>query len=661
MKSCAVLAAVVALSCSGSSKSPPKDPGRVGPGVTRPARDQLERGELNRLAVRRNLPVYWIADVDGDKVFDDTEAAWLKFYPPYAGDLDAAYQELLAAKAEPALDANDPDGQRRLLVREDLDFGRATLVANDLTTRSAAEKAFTKHMLVVADKIDELYSIMNGSAALASQLPADRESQSLFRRNRGAQCASATMEKNAACSAIPGAPPAIVDVYPPAIGGLAQTDPTFCEKLEKRKDAKTLLTPFTVVREVGGKLVAVSYAEAYQPQMTAIATELTAAAKALEGTGEQPLIDYLTAAAAGFTTNDWWPADEAWAKMNADNSKWYVRVGPDETYWEPCASKAAFHLTLSLINQGSKEWQDKLVPIQQEMEAAIAARAGAPYRAREVNFHLPDFIDIVVNAGDDRNPLGATIGQSLPNVGPVAKESRGRTIAMVNLYTDADSVASRRASASSLLDTASLAGYVDDPVPGLLSTVLHEATHNLGPAQEYAVKNKPIGEIFGGPMDSLLEELKAQTGTLFLIDMLRTKGIVSDELATQIYTDAVVWALGQTSQGMYTTIGRQRKTYPQLAAIQIGYLLDSGALSWDANATAANGQDKGAFTIHMDKLVAASEAMMKLVAGIKARGDKKAAEALAAKYVDGKVVPHAVIVERFARQPRGSMVYAVTL
>ena len=45
---------------------------------------------------------------------------------------------------------------------------------------------------------------------------------------------------------------------------------------------------------------------------------------------------------------------------------------------------------------------------------------------------------MVLNAGDQRSPHGATIGQSLPNWGPVA-ETGGRTVAMTNLYTDADS------------------------------------------------------------------------------------------------------------------------------------------------------------------------------------------------------------------------------
>ncbi len=116
-----------------------------------------------------------------------------------------------------------------------------------------------------------------------------------------------------------------------------------------------------------------------------------------------------------------------------------------------------------------------------------------------MSFHLPDFIDIVVNAGDDRSALSGTIGQSLPNFGPVAKESRGRTVAMVNIFNDPDSLASRRRSATTLIASDSMADYSDDPLASQLATVLHEATHNLGPAQEYAVKGTPGAEDLGRP------------------------------------------------------------------------------------------------------------------------------------------------------------------
>ena len=51
-----------------------------------------------------------------------------------------------------------------------------------------------------------------------------------------------------------------------------------------------------------------------------------------------------------------------------------------------------------------------------------------------------------------RTPLGATIGQSLPNWGPVANEGRGRTVAMVNFYSDPDSVAARRSPVSTVCE-----------------------------------------------------------------------------------------------------------------------------------------------------------------------------------------------------------------
>ena len=620
--------------------------------------DRISRADFNRFAVRLDLPVYWTADTNGNQAIDPDEVASLLFYPTsatwvsngaFTKDFAGAYDQIVAASQAPP--ATDP---RIALVDEELDQGRATLVRTELAGASAEDRKLVDHMLAIARHIDAIYLRQNGAAALAGRVPADPASQSLFRRNRGPRCVAPKTENDPQCSAIPGAPRPVVDVYPAEL----QQSPAFCKDLEARPDAEALLGHFSAVRDQGGKLVAVPYSEAYRDEMTAISSELTAAADDIKDPSEQPLVAYLRAAATSFTTNDWLPADEAWAKMSVDNSRWFVRVAPDEVYWEPCSHKAGFHLSFAKIDQGSKQWQAKLVPVQQEMEAAVAARAGAPYTARKVTFHLPDFIDIVINAGDDRTALGATIGQSLPNWGPVANEGRGRTIAMVNLFTDPDSREVRAAQAASVLDATSMKLYAGTPEPGLLTTILHEATHNLGPAHEYKVHGKTDEQIFGGEVASVLEELKAQTGALFLIEFLRGKGLISDELARQTYADAIVWAFGHISLGMYDA-NHSRKTYGNVAAVQIGFLIEHGALTWDAAATAGNGTDHGAFVIHPDKLVAACDEMMKTVAGIKARGDKAAAAALLAKYVDGAVVPHQTIQERFLRFPKASLVYSV--
>ena len=662
MRTALLLCAVLAISCKSTKKNDAKPPDKGSGSATdvapiSKAFDQVPRADFNRWAVRLNLPIYWIEDRDNDRVVDPDEVASLLFYGGDAPALPAAYEQILAASKAPPADESTDEGKRQKLVGLDLDQGRATLVMSDLSALSAEDKAFAGHMMKVGTLVDQLYELQNGAAALAAKLPADPASKSLFRRNRGPKCVAPKTEKDPLCSAIPMSPKPVFDLYPAEL----QADDKFCEKLEKEKNAKALTDHFSVVRGPIDALAAVPYTEAYKEQMGAIAAELTAAADSMKDPSETALVTYLRAAAKSFQSNNWIAADEAWAKMTVDNSKWYVRIAPDEVYWEPCAAKAGLHLTFARINQASKTWQSKLVPVQQEMEAEIAKRAGPPYTARKVTFHLPDFIDIVINAGDDRDPLGATIGQSLPNWGPVANEGRGRTVAMTNINTDKDSMQARREQGESLFDEVSMKLYVASPEPGLLNTILHEATHNLGPAHEYKANGKTDDEAFSGPIASVMEELKAQTGALFLVEFLRGKKIITDEEAARTYIDAIVWAFGHTSQGMYTG-GGDRKTYSNLAAIQIGILIEKGVLTWDPKVSAANGKDRGAFTLHKDKIVAAVDDMMKLVGGIKAKGDRAGAEALIKKYVDASdIVPHDTIKERFLRHPKPSFVYSVKL
>jgi hypothetical protein len=630
----------------------------------------VDRMAFNRSAVHLNLPLYWSSDKNKNGAIDPDETASVLFYPTsdtakwveagaFTAQFEDAYKKIVddaqATAAGAQLSAEEKE--RRKLVLQDLDQGRATLVWNDLSGLSADDKTFVKHVLTASSLIDALYATQIGAKALESRVPEDdTASQSLFRRDWGPKCLQPSNEKNPACSAIPGAPKPICDVYPAAI----QKDAAFCEKIEKLPNSKALLDPFVVVREKGGTYEPVPFSVAYKAQMEPIAKELRAAADAIKDEKEKPLKAYLTTAAQSFLDNNWIPSDEAWAKMNATNSAWYLRIAPDETYWEPCSHKAGFHVTFARINKDSLKWQDKLVPVQQTMEKTLAGHIGKPYAERKVSFHLPDFVDIILNAGDDRKDTGATIGQSLPNWGPVANEGRGRTVAMSNLYSDPDSLKARRDGAESILTKDSVAQYADSPTPGLLATILHEATHNLGPAHEYKFKGKTDSQWFGGGLSSMMEELKAQTGGLYYVDFLKQRGIIDAELAKQTYTDSIVWSFGHISRGMYTDTGG-RKAYSQLAAIQVGFLLDEGALTWDAAAPAANGKDVGSLKINFEKLPAAIDKLMKLVGGLKASGDKAGAEALAKKYVDGNVVPQKAITERWLRNPKASFIYGVSL
>jgi hypothetical protein len=87
-------------------------------------------------------------------------------------------------------------------------------------------------------------------------------------------------------------------------------------------------------------------------------------------------------------------------------------------------------------------------------------------------------------------------------------------------------------------------------------------------------------------------------------------------------------------------------------------------VSWKKDDQAANGKDKGCFALDLKKYPAAVKAMMKLVAGLKARGDKAGAEKLLAEDVDvsgEKKALYEVITERALRAPKASFLYAVTM
>jgi hypothetical protein len=635
----------------------------------------VPRLEFNRQAVVRDLPLFWVSDADADGTLDPEELA-VTWGPGEAnlgryvkdGSFTPEFAAAYALVAQPvSLDGLAADEKaRRQAVQDELGQGRPTLVRTTLTNPRDAQLA--GHLGTAARIIERLHARQKGVDGLAARVPAgDTASSALFFRNQGPFCEAPKTENDPNCSALAPRPKNISGMYPAAI----QADAGFCTVLEKRADADALFDQFSIVIDKAGgratgnpatdELVAVPYHVAWADDMKAVSNELRAAAALLAGDpSEAAFKAYLEAAAQAFLDDSWFKADVAWKAMTATNSKWYLRAAPDEVYAEPCSRKANFALTFARINQESLEWQRRLEPVKDDMEAALASLAGPPYKARQVGFALPDFIDIVLNAGDSRSALGATIGQSLPNWGPVA-ESGGRTVAMTNLYTDPDSEAAMMEQTRSIMCKAT-ADRVD-PAPRFMtmSTVLHEAAHNLGPAHEYRVDGKTDGQVFGGPLASTLEELKAQTAALYFSDWLAARGVLSKEDAQNSHLRDVLWAFGHIAAGMVDAQGRP-KPYSQLAAIQMGFLNQRGVLVWNAGEKAANGTDIGCFDVDLAKWPAAVDDLARLSFGIKSRGDRALAEKTRDEFVGGGTKwadLRGVIAQRWQRAPRASFVYAI--
>jgi hypothetical protein len=671
-KSLVLCVGLVGVACA--TEKPVEQPPPAPPPAPAPLDTSVvPRLQFNRAVVERGAPLFWIADENKNNALDPVELAvtwgggpidaWVKD-GAFTEQFRALYTSLGSPPATTGLAADE--AARRQAVLAELAQGRPTVLRTVLT--DPIDKDVVGHIEKAARIVERIHARQNGVFGLDAQIPADdTASKAMFFRNQGPICEAPKTEADPNCHALPSKVGKVSGLYPASI----QQNPKFCEVLEKRKDADALLAQFVVVQHKPAgtsagdaaidDLVPVPYHVAYKDDAALVAAELLAAAKVLEARPEEAAFKaYLEAAAKAFGDDSWFEADKAWKAMTATNSKWYLRIGPDEVYFEPCSRKAGFHVSFARINQESLAWQQKLDPVKKEMETALAKFAGAPYRARDVGFELPDFIDIVLNAGDARSAHGATIGQSLPNWGPVA-ESGGRTVAMTNLYTDPDSEAAFMEQAASLLCTTTMAKLDPAPRHGTLSTVLHEAAHNLGPAHEYKVKGKTDDQIFGGPLASTLEELKAQTAALYFAGWLVKKGLLPAEDAEKAHIRDVTWAFGHIAQGMTTAAGKP-KPYSQLAAIQMGWLLEKGTLKWNATAKAANGSDDGCFDVDLGTWDASVDGLAKVVLGIKGRGDKALAEKTRDAYVkDGTpwAALRGTIQERWLRAPKASFVYAI--
>lgn len=626
-----------------------------------PAHDAVPRLDFNRRAIERHLPLFWRADANHDNALSPDELAVLwtdvparqSDYVDAKGNFTPKFEAAYALLSKP-YECPGKDKAHCELLQQELSQGRPTLVENDFS-KSPAEQKLAAHMVKVAGLIEKLFQRQNGVFGWESKLPkGDTLAAAVFLRNQSPWCVAPLTEKNEACTAIVPRPKQLSGLYPADL----QANKDFCATLNAAANATELTDHFTVVTGSKDALTTVPYPKAWA-EMAQVAKELEAAAADLPA-DEAALKAYLLADAKAFRTNEWTPADEAWVAMGIDNSKYYLRVAPDEVYYEPCALKAGFALQFARINKDSVEWQKKLDPVKGEMEKTLAALAGSPYVAREVKFKLPDFIEVVLNAADQRNPHGATIGQSLPNWGPVAK-SGGRTSAMVNLYTDEDSLNQMVEQTSSVFCKATEAKVAKDPKAGLMSVVLHEAAHNLGPAQSYQVNGRGEEEIFGGPLASTLEELKAQTSALFFADWLADKKVISADDALKSHVFDLTWALGHISRGMYDSEGKP-KNYSQLASIQMGFFRKTGALTWKPDELAANGKDKGCLEADLVKLKSSVAELEKTVVSVKGRGDRAGAEKLKADFVDANddwAKLRALVTERWLRAPKASFVYSV--
>ena len=619
---------------------------------------KLSRAELNARATRAGLPFFWVDDVNRNGALEARELAVLWGTGADAsewltdGKLTARFAEAYTALAKPAPQAKDP---RMNAVQEELAQAVPTLVYTDFASASPEDQAFVQKAAEVAARVERVYMRQLGSLSYLPKLKdLDGPSRTLFFRNQSPWCLAPSMRGNPACNALPDKPPQVSELYPAAMQGSKD----FCDTLSARDDAEQLLARFVAVREKDGQLRSVPYAEVFKPEMEAVADSLTELAALLSQDVDAALKKYILAAADAFRTNDWMKADRAWIDSFDSSTRWYLRIAPDVTFFSPCGRKSMFGMTLGRFDRRSRAWKRKLALIESKMEQSLAALAGPPYKARDVDFSVPDFVTVLLNAGDSRRPIGAYIGQSVPLRGPLVEAGLQRTLAFSNLYADPDSRAHLDATMRAHLCTDSIGRFSSTAKPRVIISAMHGATRGLGPTRSYMLNGRSPEAIFGGLNAAILEELKAISASMYFVQWLREKELIEPEVANEVFAFGLLWDMSHISRGVFQPDGRPIM-HGHVTAAHVASWLESGALVWREDEMAANGQDKGCLSFVEDRMAAWVKSFVADVLRIKATGDVDGARALLKRYVeDGPQDLFKEIQKRTRRQPRASFVYA---
>jgi hypothetical protein len=627
----------------------------------------LTQDDFNRLARGNGFSFRWDIDSDSDSKLDAHELAIsdmtlsqaqakqeLKKYVTtqkgqslFTGIFLQVYEELREAK-------------RREVATESYHESQEIHIRVDMTDLAPDERKMVEHIANAAHLINDLYHEQLGTKKFDAQAEAIRSEHSdsylLYQRNHGPNCEAPKTADDPFCSALPGFPKPHLGIYPET----KEINDAFCATL-----TGDLVDPMTVVADDGqGGLKAIYYQDYYRSQMAAVAAELDLAADAITNNQEEKaLYAYLRTAAESFRTGNWLESDRQWVAMNMNNSKYALRVAPDETYWEPCQSKAGFELWFGKINKEAVKTIDLFKPLKDEMMAELVALT--PYvKFQDVKFNIPDIVDIAIFAGDARNPRGGILGQMLPNYS--YQEVGLRQLIMQGYDTDPRVREMAQEKAKLILHPETLAVYTANPDVGTFNATSHELTHSfpvggtqtqIYDPQSRQAKTHPDGkpmtvkDALGGQLSTGIEELRAETGTLFWIGWLAAQGKVSQVLAQDAYASQLLWAINHVSQGMTDPVSGTPDTYSRLAGAQIRYFLSHGALEF------IDGKFKMNFSLYPQ----VTRAFLKEVIDIQLTGDKQRADELmngVAEGTEGYVQIHAdEIRKKYAVFPQNANIF----
>ena len=390
----------------------------------------------------------------------------------------------------------------------------------------------------------------------------------------------------------------------------------------------------TVVRREGKDLVALPYSVAFRKEMGEAAREMLEAAKATDHKG---LAGYLQWQAQQLV-NDSDPqmgfnADKSWIG-DLEDSPLEFTIGRENYEDRMSADAASDPRVKKVLDENG---------IKAKAKDSISVRVGivnmdsyaeiADYRK-----HLDDFskemplkdqypkisggkgdkmtfadVDLVAFTGDYAAVRGGiTVAQNLPNDDKLAVQLKeGSRLVFHRQVRQGSDPAQEKRFLDALVDPAQHSMYAPDS--DFPFTIGHELVHSLGPRTSKDGRDKS-GAL--GKWGSMLEENKADVGSIALTDYFVRIGKFTQDEANQIY---LTWAAGELPSKQPSDDEAHRSR----SIMQLNYFREKGAIKFEAG---------GKLSIVPEKMAEAGRQMLSEVIQLQLDGDAQKAEAFVKKY-----------------------------
>lgn len=378
-----------------------------------------------------------------------------------------------------------------------------------------------------------------------------------------------------------------------------------------------------LAHDAGEKIFyAVPYSVAYAPELTQAYDLLMDAAQAIGGEDAE-FAGYLRNRARDLLSGDYESGDASWVTGNFKRLN--AQIGAYEVYNDNLFGVKAFFGLNVLVRD-----DDRTAALREAIKGLQAFENSLPYEPvgwdgtgnkKRVREDIPVGVyNIVADFGQSRGTNTATI---LPNDSEHARKY-GRTILLrYNIMRDPGLFEMRRSRFVAAVADEFAGDLTADG--GFYRTLWHEIGHYLG------VDRTRDGRDLGVALEnasSVLEEMKADLVSLFLVEKLHANGYYSDAQRLDVYASGIRRVLQKVEP-------RRSQPYQTMQLMQMNYFLEHGLLEFDTKSSRLK--------IHHDRYPEVVESLLRKVLDVQYAGGVAAANAFIDTYTTWDENLHGVL------------------